>query len=318
MSKRLTTEEFIKRAKEIHGDKYDYSKANYVNSSTPIEIICPEHGFFWQTPSKHIYRGHGCEKCNRREAANKIRYSQEKIIELFHKTHGDKYDYSKVKYINIKEKVCIICQDHGEFWQTPQCHILGQGCPICGVMKSRNSCLGVSFIDYNIRTKEDFYIYSRWSAILQRCYKPFGESTKCNYSNCEMCEEWKYFPNFKKWFIDNNIEGWEIDKDVLFKGNKIYSPDTCCFLPKEVNNFFTIKERTKKENLPIGVFKQGKRFFVINKGDKTFFDSKDEAFDFYIKTKNSSARQLAEKYNGLIDDRIYDILINFDIKEYTK
>lgn len=81
------------------------------------------------------------------------------------------------------------------------------------------------------------------------------------YNGCEVCEEWRYFPKFKEWFNLNYIKGWEIDKDVLFKGNKLYSPETCCFLPKEVNSFFTIKRRRKKGNLPLGVFKQYKRFF---------------------------------------------------------
>lgn len=123
-SKRLTTEEFIEKARAVHGDRYDYSKAEYVNTYKKLCIICPDHGEFWQIPNGHL-SGAGCPKC-----AGKYN-DQEFFIERARIAHEDKYDYSKVKYVATDEKVCIICPQHGEFWQTPSGHMHGQGCPMC-------------------------------------------------------------------------------------------------------------------------------------------------------------------------------------------
>lgn len=122
---KLTTEQFIEKARKIHGDKYDYSKVEYVNCDTPVCIICPEHGEFWQEPRGHL-RGYGCLKCSPNSLKDN-RY----FIEKAHKVHGNKYDYSKVEYKGTRIKVCIICPEHGEFWQAPSVHLQGGGCPSC-------------------------------------------------------------------------------------------------------------------------------------------------------------------------------------------
>lgn len=122
----LTTNEFIRRAKEIHGDKYDYSQVVYINSQIPVCIICPEHGEFWQIPASHINQNSGCPKCS-----GLARKNNEEFIENAKQIHGDKYDYSRVEYKNNRLKVCIICPEHGEFWQTPKIHLRGFGCKKC-------------------------------------------------------------------------------------------------------------------------------------------------------------------------------------------
>lgn len=122
---RLTKEEFIKKAQEVHGDKYDYSKVNYKNINTKITITCPIHGDFEQIGMNHIL-GQGCPKC----AGKGL--SRDEVIEKFTSVHGDRYDYSKVEYNGMHKKVCIICPEHGEFYQTPSKHIIGQGCKKCG------------------------------------------------------------------------------------------------------------------------------------------------------------------------------------------
>jgi len=126
MSKKLTTNEFVEKAKQIHCDKYDYSKVEYVNSHTKVCIICPEHGEFWQYPTNHL-KGHGCPKCS-----NVHNYTTEEFIQKAKNVYGDKYDYSKVEYVNAYTKVCIICPEHGEFWQAPHSHITKHGCLKCG------------------------------------------------------------------------------------------------------------------------------------------------------------------------------------------
>lgn len=130
MTKKLTTEEFIKRAREVHGDKYDYSKVEYKTAHDKITIICPIHGEFEQSPDKHLRR-RGCPECAQIMRSNKQRKTAEKFIEEARAVHGDEYDYSKVKYIKNSIKVKIICPKHGEFEQSPNKHLLGQGCPFC-------------------------------------------------------------------------------------------------------------------------------------------------------------------------------------------
>lgn len=124
--KKYNNNSFIDEAKRIHGDKYDYSKVEYVNTDTKVCIICPIHGEFWQTPYHHLHDKNGCPKC-----AKNLKYETEEWIKSAKKIHGDKYDYSKSEYIDSKTKICIICPKHGEFWQTPIAHIKGNGCPKC-------------------------------------------------------------------------------------------------------------------------------------------------------------------------------------------
>ena len=135
---KLTTEKFIARAKAVHGDRYDYSKVEYVNNSTPVIIVCPKHGAFEQRPNNH-FNGNGCPKCARATQSARQAMSQEVWTERAKRIHQNKYDYSKVTYINNHTPIRIICPIHGEFMQTPANHIKGQGCPICGMSKSKLS-----------------------------------------------------------------------------------------------------------------------------------------------------------------------------------
>lgn len=135
---KYNTESFIQKAKEIHGDKYDYSKAEYIGSQTKICVICSKHGEFWQRPADHL-RGCGCWKCGgKKNQSTRPKTTDEFIIEA-RQVHGDKYDYSKVVYKGAFKKVCIICLEHGEFWQVPIQHLQGHGCPKCGKIKRRQN-----------------------------------------------------------------------------------------------------------------------------------------------------------------------------------
>ena len=135
-SNKMGADEFIRKSKEIHGDKYDYSKVEYMNNRTKVCIICPKHGEFWQTPGVHIDNGSGCPKCAKEKQVSRLTSTTEEFIRRAKDVHGDVYDYSKVEYKGCHTKVCIICPKHGEFWQTPNVHInRGDGCPKCSVYK---------------------------------------------------------------------------------------------------------------------------------------------------------------------------------------
>ena len=148
---------FLKKANEIHHNKYKYDSTNYINTSTPIIITCPKHGYFVQKPCWHL-KGDGCPKC----AGNYV-LSTEEFIEKAKKIHDNKYDYSKVKYIKSKEKICIICTEHGEFWQTPNEHLMGNGCKKCGYKKISNkvSLTTQVFIERAKKIHGDKYDYSK-------------------------------------------------------------------------------------------------------------------------------------------------------------
>lgn len=122
---RLTKEQFVEKSRFVHGDRYDYSKSVYVNGKTKVCIICPEHGEFWQKPSDHLH-GQGCPFCANNRPLNNCEF-----IRRARFVHGAKYDYSKVNYTFSNVDVCIICPEHGEFWQTPNNHLMGHGCPKC-------------------------------------------------------------------------------------------------------------------------------------------------------------------------------------------
>lgn len=132
MAHSKTKEQFINDANVVHGDIYNYSLSEYVNNKTKIKIICKEHGVFEQTPQSHIKQKSGCGTCSYIERGDKRKNTTEQFIINAKKIHGDRYDYSLVEYTGIKNKVEIVCSEHGSFMQIAGGHIHGkQGCPFC-------------------------------------------------------------------------------------------------------------------------------------------------------------------------------------------
>jgi len=128
MPKKVDTASFISNSISMHGNKYDYSKTEYVNNKTNVTIICPEHGDFPTSPHNFL-KGSGCPKC-----ANKFRsYTSETWILKAKSIHGDEYNYSKVKYVNAHKKITIICKKHGQFDQIPTNHLSGSACSLCSL-----------------------------------------------------------------------------------------------------------------------------------------------------------------------------------------
>ena len=160
--RKITTDEFIAKAKLIHGDKYDYSKVEYIGALKKVCIICPDHGEFLQTPNNHT-QGQGCPKCKGDKIRERFSSSKEEFIKNSRKVHKDKYDYSKVNYDGSLTKVCIICPKHGEFWQRPNAHTQGQGCPKCGLQNSREKQASrkEEFIKKARKVHKDKYDYSK-------------------------------------------------------------------------------------------------------------------------------------------------------------
>lgn len=159
---------FIDKSNLKHNYYYDYNSINYVNNSTKIQIICPIHGIFLQTPNDHI-DGHGCKKCGIKQTRARSLKPVEKLIEEFNKAHGFKYIYDKVKYINAHTPVTIICPSHGEFNQSPHHHRRGIKCPRCNTKSKGESIIR----DYLIRNKIDFEEQKKFQSCKNKGYLPF-------------------------------------------------------------------------------------------------------------------------------------------------
>lgn len=181
----LNIKEFVKKAKEVHKGNYDYSKTQYADSRERIKIICKKHGEFLQVASKHL-RGKGCSECGKEKSTNSRTYTKAVFIEKAKKTHGNTYDYSKVRYSGHDTKVKILCHIHGCFRQTPCSHLNQKsGCPICG----RNSagyrksdfvgrCKNSKAILYLIQVygnNEKFYKLGITSNSIKRRYSAVGD-----------------------------------------------------------------------------------------------------------------------------------------------
>lgn len=128
-----TKEIFVKKAIKIHDNFYSYNNTIYIKSNVKVEIICPIHGSFWQTPSHHINRKHGCPKCKSVKQGNRCRKSLELFIKEANLKHNNYYIYDEVNYVDSNIKIKIICPIHGEFEQTPGSHLSGCGCKFCAL-----------------------------------------------------------------------------------------------------------------------------------------------------------------------------------------
>ena len=155
----------------------------------------------------------------------------------------------------------------------------------------------------------------RWREMLRRCYSPNFLFQNPSYKGCSVCNEWLSFSNFKRWFDNNYVDGYQLDKDILVKGNKIYSPNTCCFVPQEINNLFT-KTTIRRGKYPIGVWKRNDngKFRARNTG-KTY-NTELEAFYDYKKVKEAYIKEIAEKYfqKNKIQKNVYDSLMNYKVE----
>ena len=312
---------FIERATLVHGDKCDYSKTIFSGVNNPVLITCKKHGDFYQSGETHL-RGSGCPLC----AKENKKMTTEEYVRRCTQVHNHKYDYSLVEYRDIQERVTIICPIHGSFEQIANSHLRGQGCPKCKSEAQKKPIFGFGINDYkgNIfsRDKGLEVFYSVWHSMIRRCYSEYHKQHGPTYKGCSVCEEWRYLSNFKRWFDRNYKEGCHLDKDILVQGNKVYSPDTCCFVPQYVNSLLT-DHRGARGKYKIGVTKSGTGYSAsVSCGGKEqhlgTFNTEDEAFAAYVKAKKEAIRVTAQRAlnEGLIDERIYNALLKYEIKEY--
>lgn len=321
-----TQDKFLEEAEKHNDGRYDFSKVVYVNNNTKVEIICKEHGSFWTLPRTFL-AGHHCPKCQKR-------YSDtEYFIEQAKKKHGDKYDYSKVEYINSTTNVYIICRRCGKgFWQSPNSHLRGSGCE-CYAREAKSKAArkeliyGVGINDYKgyIIDENGEYLdsYNTWFQMLRRCYNENENYKHPTYKDCFVCEDWKYYSKFKEWFDnpENGYKkGYQLDKDIICKGNKEYCPEKCCFVPNELNSI-TTKANTLRGDTPIGVSKHVNRYrAAYSKLNKLvhlgMYATAEEAFHAYKKAKEGWMKEYGDMLfsEGKITKRVRDALHRYEVE----
>ena len=182
--------------------------------------------------------------------------------------------------------------------------------------KTIKSMYGIGYLGegkYRSKTKT----YAIWRHILRRCY---GKEEKFkSWHNCLVDERWHNYQVFAEWYENNYIDGFHLDKDILIKGNKIYGPDTCCFVPNMINTLFRNIDKINK--YPIGIKFDPRRNTYnanISRWGKSYFlgSSKDltEAFSFSKLGREDYLKELAEEWKPQLDIKTYNALINWKVE----
>lgn len=304
MPKRKTTEEFVEEARKVHGGKYDYSNAEYVNTDTKVCVICPIHGEFWQTPYKHTKRSQGCPKCGLEVIKRKKTKSAERFIEQATLIHKGKYDYSKVEYTSGRENVNIICPKHGVFPQTPTNHLRGAGCPKCkgGVRLSNEEFIkkaknihgdryNYSMVVYQNARKKIRIICQKHGVFLQ---SPIDHLQGCGCAKCGIENNSIARTSTTDEFIEKarKVHGEKYDySNVDYTNN---STKVCIICPKHGEFWQTPANHLFRKGCPkcnASKLEESIREFLVDKGIEFVHQSKFEwldkqSLDFFLPRYN--------------------------------
>lgn len=195
ITKSDTCEDFINKAIAVHGDKYDYKKAIYINQQTKIIIICPKHGEFEQLPCNHLNNRAGCKFCAIEINASNQRSDTEKFIKKANNVHNNYYDYSLTVYgLNSMEFVIITCPKHGKFKQSPSNHLSGYNCEKCGIdtraeKKTKSNEQYISEVRIKHENKYDYSetLYTKWNEPIIIICKEHGSFTQVAQDHLQGC-----------------------------------------------------------------------------------------------------------------------------------
>ncbi len=290
--KKLTTEQFIEKAREVHGNKYDYSKVEYVNNNTKVCIICPKHGEFWQTPDNHMH-GQKCYKCSKISMGNKQRISEEEVKKRIIEKYGDRFDLSKLNFTDYKHKVTLICKEHGEFSITLSNLFkkTSEGCRRCGIEK-RTKLRALKLDDFKKRALElhnGKYVYSKVEYKNNRTkvciicpihgefwQTPDNHLNKIRPQGCPKCKSSNLERSIIKFLTDKNI------KHIHQCGKKEFD-----WLKKQRLDFYLPEHK-------IAIECQGEQHFIgSNFGSKRITD--EESLNI-IKNRDIKKKKLCEEH----------------------
>lgn len=291
---------FILQSKNLYGDKYDYSSIKYINQTTEVDIICKLHGKFKILP-KNLLRGYGCKTCHNNNISLK---KGNEFIQKSIKKHGNKYDYSKVVFKDVNTPVIIICRQHGEFLQEPHIHKMGCGCPKC-VGKNRTT---EDFVNQASKVHENKYDYSKteykgiFSKIIIICkqHGEFLQTPNCHLNSktgCPKCTgRYRTFEEFLKKAKEVHGDKYDYSKVDI---NNIKSESKIEIICKEHGSFFKlVGHHLHKYGCPHCTKSYGeksiKNFLIKNKINyipQKKFDNcvlkKQLSFDFYLPDYNT-------------------------------
>ena len=164
--------------------------------------------------------------------------------------------------------------------------------------------------------------YVAWRHMLERCYDHKYQEKKPTYKGCTVCEEWWNFQNFAEWYYSHYYEieneKMNLDKDILHKGNKVYSPNNCVFVPQFINTLFVKCDKVRGD-CPIGVRKKGNKFEAqLSRGNGMehlgYYTTPIEAFQAYKKAKEQYIKEVAEEYKDKIPQKLYDAMMNYEVE----
>ena len=341
----LSKDEFVEKAKSVHGDIYDYSLVNYTNTKTKVEIICPLHGSFFQLPYNHL-SGKGCKECGYAIGNEKSSLSKDEFIEKANEVHNNLYDYSKVEYKNYKTKVEIICKDHGSFFQTPNNHLSGKGCKECG-MKST-----IDFIQENFASNTEDFIekarqvhgyeydyslvdYKNNSMQVEIICKEHGKffQTPKNHlrgKGCKICGIYKasYFTGTSKLEEDFVlfIKSFYVGEVITSVRDKIPPMELDIFLPDlnlgiEINGGYWHSEKFKDKNYHLHKYNlcKSKNIRLVSIWEWEYLKDKDKIENFIknliLEKKKLFARKLKIKEVSIKEQR--EFLENNHLQGYV-
>lgn len=285
MPPRLTTQEFIERARAVHGERYGYAFSVYQGSHTKLFIHCSKHGMFEQEPNNH-FQGMGCYKCGLESASGRKRYTRDKFIKKAKKVHGNKYEYNSVKITEDGEKIKIKCSIHGIFEQSMYAHLNGQGCPHCGKKScsTKQAFTLTEFIEKAKLVHDDKYDYSlveysNFSTKINIVCKKHGvfKQLVCNHmmgKGCERCG------------IESRAEKSKLSSDdFISRSNKIHN---------FVYNYSRVKYKDSKSKVTIicsihGEFVQTAMTHLLGSGcpscAKYGFDKKEKGYIYLLRSE---------------------------------
>lgn len=190
-----------------------------------------------------------------------------------------------------------------------------------GNVKNKNTpfLFKKGYIGFGVYNSSNYSVaYNKWRGVFVRCYNLSPKRINKAYTSCSVHPDWYNFQNFAKWFEENYVEGFELDKDILFKGNKVYSAETCCFVPRKINNLF-VSKKSKRGDYPIGSCMDGNKLkTVVNIDGKCVnlgrYTDVNEAFLSYKTAKENNIKNVANKYKSQITPECYNALMNWTIE----
>lgn len=239
------------------------------------------------------------------------------IGEIWETRHGEKYEI--ISY-NRYSDVLIRFLDTGAVKHT------AYSCIKNGSINNpfRKSVLGIGYIgDDSTVTKIDGKkkrSYNTWLHMMHRCYNNKEHIKRPTYIGCSVCDEWHSYYEFSKWYDAEyyEVEGEEthLDKDILVKGNKVYSPETCVFVPSYINNLFTIGGNSRGDTL-IGTHRTDDGTYVVHCGGEYYgcYKTEQEAYQVYKLQKELLIKETAERYRNVIPVKLYNALVRYVVEQ---